>query len=69
MLRNELHKIIRAHTVAISDGFGKAEADKLSPEAALVWWKRWAYSLGWLSGSFLEDLASRSLSGALAFLF
>lgn len=36
MLRNELHKIIRVHTVAISDGFGKAEADKLSPEAALV---------------------------------
>lgn len=36
MLRNELNKIIHSHTVAISDGFGKAKADKLSPEAALV---------------------------------
>lgn len=43
--------------------FGKAEVDKLSPEAASA-----LCSVGWLSESFLEYLPSRILSGALACL-
>lgn len=56
------------HFVTMKSHFGKAEVDKLSAEAASALCRRWAYSVGGLSDSFLEYLPSRILSGALAFL-